>query len=81
MELNMAAITINLPAELHEGLKRLAAQNRRSLQNEIIFCLERHAKRSAATKEEQLARAVQLHADLPEVDHRIVDGLKRTGRA
>ena len=77
----MAAITINLPAELHERLKRLAAQNRRSLRNEIIFCLERYAKGLGATKEELLARVAQLHADLPEVDHRAADGLKRTGRA
>ena len=77
----MDAITINLPAKLHERLKRLAAQNRRSMRNEIVLCLERHAKRSAATKEEQLARVARLHTDLPEVDHRIVDSLKRTGRA
>lgn len=73
----MVAITINLPAKLHERLKRLAAQNRRSLQNEIILCLTR----SATTKEKQLASVAQLHADLPEVDHRVVDSLKRTGRA
>lgn len=78
----MVAITIKrLPAEVHHRLKRLAAQNRRSLQNEIIFCLERYAKRSALTKEEVLARVTQLHTDLPELDHRLVDGFKRDGRA
>ena len=77
----MVAITIkSLPAEVHERLKRLAAQHRRSLQNEIIFCLERYAKRSVATKEELLARVAQLHADLPEVDHGVVDDFKRAGR-
>lgn len=78
----MVAITIKrLPAEVHERLKRLAAQNRRSLQNEIIFCLERYAERSAVTTEELLARVARLHADLPAVDHRLVDGFKRDGRA
>ena len=78
----MVAITIKrLPAEVHERLKRLAAQNRRSLQNEIIFCLERYAKRTVLTKEELLAQVAQLHADLPEIDHRLVDGFKRDGRA
>ena len=78
----MVAITIkSLPAEVHERLKVLAAQNRRSLQNEIIFCLERYAKRTAATKEELLAKAVKLHTELPKVDHRLIDDMKRDGRA
>ena len=79
---NMVAVTIkSLPAEVHERLKLLAAQNRRSLQNEIIFCLERYAERSAATKEELLAKVAKLHADLPAVDHRLIDDMKRDGRA
>ena len=45
------ATTINLPAGVHERLKLLAAQNRRSLQKEIIVCLERYAKCSMATNE------------------------------
>lgn len=74
----MVAITIKrLPAEVHERLKRLAAQNCRSLQDEIVFCLECYAKGSVLTKEESLARVAQLHPDLPEVDHRLVDGFKR----
>ncbi len=78
----MVAITIKrLPVEVHERLKLLAARNRRSLQNEIIFCLERYAERSVATKEELLAKVAKLHAELAEVDHRLVDGIKRDGRA
>lgn len=37
----MATITLKkLPDELHERLKERAAQNRRSLNNEVIACLE-----------------------------------------
>ena len=79
---NMVAITIkSLPAEVHERLKLLAARNRRSLQNEIIFCLEHYAERSATTKDELLAKVAKLHTELAEVDHRIVDDIKRDGRA
>ena len=79
---SMVAITIkSLPAEVHERLKLLAAQNRRSLQNEIIFCLERHAECSAATKEELLAKVAKLHTELPAVDHHLIDDMKRDGRA
>lgn len=78
----MVAITIkSLPTEVHERLKLLAAQNRRSLQREIIFCLERYAVSSMAIREERLARVAKLHAVLPEVDHRLIDDMKRDGRA
>ena len=78
----MVAITIkSLPAEVHERLKLLAAQNRRSLQKEILFCLERHANRSVVTREERLAKVAKLHTELPEVDHRLIDDMKRDGHA
>lgn len=38
----MPSITLkNVPPELHERLKKSAASNRRSLNNEILVCLER----------------------------------------
>ena len=78
----VVAITIkSLPAEVHERLKLLAAQNHRSLQKEILFCLERYANRSVATREERLAKVAKLHAELPGVDHRLIDDMKRDGRA
>lgn len=77
----MASITIKgLPTELHERLKAVALRNRRSLQNEIVSCLERHVERPHASKEELLAQAAQLRAKLPSVDHGLVDGFKRSGR-
>lgn len=33
------------------------------------------------TREERLARVAKLHAVLPEVDHRLIDDMKRDGRA
>lgn len=39
----MQSITIkNVPAHMHEALKKHAALNRRSLNNEILHCLERY---------------------------------------
>lgn len=77
----MASITIKgLPAELHARLKAVALRNRRSLQNEIVSCLERHVERPPSPKEDLLAQAAELRAKLPEVDHDLVDGLKRSHR-
>ena len=81
-KLSVASITIKgLPAELHERLKAVALRNRRSLQNEIVSCLERHVEHPPPSKEELLAQAAELRAKLPSVDHRLVDGFKRSGRS
>ena len=38
----MAILTIkNLPTELHHQLKRIADQHHRSINSEVIYCLER----------------------------------------
>ena len=77
----MASITIKgLAPELHRRLKAVALRNRRSLQNEIVYCLERHVERTPPSKEELLARAAQLRVKLPLVDHGLVDNFKRSGR-
>lgn len=77
----MTSITIKgVPAQVHERLKSVALRNRRSLQNEVLSCLERHVERSSPSKEELLAQAAALRAKLPALDHGLVDGLKRRGR-
>lgn len=76
----MASITIDLPAELHERLKFVACASRRSLQNEIISCLERHVERIPPSKEMLLAQAAELRAKLSSVDHGLVGGLRCSGR-
>lgn len=77
----MPSITINgLPPELHECLKEAARRNRRSLQGEIIACLERHAERIPPRKEKLLAEAEALRKRLPRVDHSLVQEYKQAGR-
>ena len=77
----MTSITIkSVPAQLHERLKSVALRNRRSLQNEVLSCLERHVERPSPSKEELLAQAAALRAKLPALDHGLVDGLKRPDR-
>lgn len=77
----MASITIKrLPAELHERLKSIALRNRRSLQSEIISCLERQVERVPPSNEELLAQAAKLRAKLPLVDHGLVGGFRRSSR-
>ncbi|MBR0693606.1 Arc family DNA-binding protein [Bradyrhizobium lablabi] len=35
---------LRLPADLHEKLKRLAADNRRSMNSEIVIAIEKHVQ-------------------------------------
>ena len=77
----MPSITLkSVSPMLHEQLKSIARRHHRSLQNEIIACLERHAKSPLRTKEEFMADAAELRDKLPYVDHRLVDEYKRSGR-
>ena len=77
----MPSITIkSVSPELHQRLKGIAQRHRRSLQNEIIACLERHAERPPRTRAELMAEAAELRDTLPYVDHDLVDEYKRSGR-
>ncbi len=41
----MQTITVkNMPSDIHSSLKYMAKINRRSLNNEIIYCLEKYTK-------------------------------------
>jgi hypothetical protein len=61
MEAEMPTVTLrNIPEELYEALKRRAERNRRSLNSEIIVCLEEAVRRQGVVTEELLARARQL---------------------
>jgi len=54
----MATITLkNIPEELYEQLKRLAEANRRSLNSEIIVCIERAVQGRKISPGEVLAEA------------------------
>ena len=57
----MRAITIkNIPDELYERLKFPAAQNRRSLNSELIMCLETVLSTRKITAREHIAGAQQV---------------------
>lgn len=77
----MPSITIKgISATLHERLKGIARRHHRSLQNEVIACLERYAEQPLRSKAELMAEAAQLRGKLPPVDHDLVDRYKRSGR-
>lgn len=77
----MPSITIKgISATLHERLKDIARRHHRSLQNEIIACLERYAEQPPRSKAELMAEAARLRGKLPPVDHGLVDRYKRSGR-
>lgn len=49
----MTNITIkNIPDEIYEALKRRAAENQRSINQEAIFCLRMELSRSRRTRAE-----------------------------
>lgn len=78
----MATITIrDVPEAVYERLKALARLRRRSLRTEVIDCLTRHVERSVRSRDESIAKAADLRARLPWVDHALVDRYKRAGRA
>ena len=77
----MPSITIkSISPALHERLKDIARRHHRSLQNEIVACLERHAERPPLSKAELMAEAAALRDKLPHSDHALVDEFKRSGR-
>lgn len=57
----MPTLTIkNIPEELYARLKQSAAQDRRSMNNQIIVCLERALRTSPVDVEQVLSRARAL---------------------
>ena len=81
-EVFMPSITIkHIPPALHERLKDAASRHRRSLQNEIVACLETYVDRLPRRKSELLAEAASLRERLPRLDHDLVDAYKRAGRS
>ena len=78
---SMPSITIKgISSTLHERLKGIARRHHRSLQNEVIACLERYAEQPPRSKAELMAEAALLRGKLPPVDHDLVDPYKRSGR-
>lgn len=79
----MPTITVkNIPAELYERLKRSAKVNRRSINSEIIVCIERALQSRQIDPEAVLPRARKLReetAHYPITDEEFTEG-KASGR-
>lgn len=72
----------NIPDEVYERLKVVAKANRRSLNSEIIMCLETVLMSTRISPKERLARARQLRAKLNAEEFQAddIDIMKKQGR-
>lgn len=80
----MAAITLKgIPDDLYERLKLSAKAHHRSLNSEVIACLERQLTPHVPSTDERLARARKLRAavDAAELDPQEIAEAIRQGRA
>lgn len=79
----MPMLTIkNMPDEIYRRLKEEAAQNRRSLNSEILVRLERSVSERRARPEEVLARIERLNAGLnyPPLTGELLEKARSEGR-
>ena len=72
----------NIPDAIYDRLKAAAQTNRRSMNSEVIVCLESVLLPIQVTTSVRLARAQELRAALPQVKFKTsdIDRLKRQGR-
>jgi antitoxin FitA len=78
-----ASITLKgIPDEIYDRLKSSADANHRSLNSEVIACLETMLLPRRTTAAQHLAAIRAIRARLPkaEFDHDAIDRAKRTGR-
>ena len=86
MEPYMATLTLkDLPADLHRKLKARAEQNGRSLNREVIECLERSFQVERIDVEALIEKARRVRASIAattdaRITKREIDRLKRQGR-
>lgn len=79
----MASVTIkNIPDELYEQLKESANAHHRSINSELIVCLERVLMPTKVNAEERLATAQELRSrvNAKRIDVSELDAAKRVGR-
>ena len=79
----MPTLTIkNIPTELYERLKKSANEHRRSVNSEVIFCLERALRGRRVDPEAFLSRveALQKQITLPQLTDDILREAKEEGR-
>ncbi len=63
----------NIPDEIYDRLKLAAQTHRRSMNSEVIVCLESVLLPIKVTPSERLARAQELRATLPQVKFKATD--------
>lgn len=73
----------NIPDEVYERLKQAAESHRRSLNSEILVCLESVLMPERVPPSQRLARARALRSATAKsrVKARDIDAMKREGRA
>jgi plasmid stability protein len=79
----MPSITVNgIPSDLYERIKQSAAENRRSISQEIIVCLERALLARRVDPATFLARADALReqSNLPPLTDDVLRRAKSEGR-
>lgn len=79
----MANITVkNIPDDLYQDLKSIAATHHRSLNNEIIVCIEKAIKSKKFDKTEFLDRLAKLRNEinLPSLKDDTLNQIKNEGR-
>jgi plasmid stability protein len=71
-----------IPDDVYERLKSSADANRRSLNSEVIACLESRLLPRKAAPVQHLAAIRAIRARLPQdrFDHDEIEGMKRPGR-
>jgi hypothetical protein len=72
----------NLPDDLHARLRAAAKQHRRSLNSEVIVCLEAGLATASISTDERLLAIRALRGTLPitTVEAAEIDAMKREGR-
>ena len=72
-----------LPDDLYDRLKGVAAANHRSLNSEVIACLEAQLlpRRTSALEHLRALRSIRARLPQEAFDHADIDQLKRAGRA
>jgi plasmid stability protein len=79
----MASLTVkNIPDDLYEHLKQAAKAHRRSINSEIIVCLERALLPNKLPPDERLssARALRKRVNTSVFDVADIDAAKNEGR-
>lgn len=73
----------NIPDDIYERLKASAQRNHRSLNSEVIVCLETVLPSAKVTPDERLSRARIPRRSLPEEQFKVcdIDSFKREGRS